>query len=176
MMNRSDHQLAPKRFSLPPIGGRVAQLTRDMFRKRGFAEGHILAHWREITGEVIADYSAPERLVYLRRVREGRGPEGAAVLEVRVDGPIALEIRHLEPQIIERINSYYGYSAVSRLKLTQGPLPPRKKRRRRPIRRLSPGERAVLIESLKPIAEPDLKQALARLGERILGRTSQPKP
>lgn len=172
MAYKSDHQLAPNRFSLPPIGGQVAGLTRELFRKRGFAEGHILAHWPDIAGDVIADYSAPERLIYPRRVREGRGPQGAATLEIRVDGPIALEIKHLEPQIIERINSYYGYSAVSRLKITQGPLPVRPRARRRPIRTLAPDERAALVQSLQPIAEPGLQGALARLGERILGRTS----
>lgn len=176
MSQRSDHQLAPKRFSLPPVGSRVAQLTRDLFRKRGFAEGHILANWPDIIGEDMAEFSAPERLVYPRRVREGRGPSGAATLEIRVDGPIALEIKHLEPQIIERINGYYGYSAVSRLKLTQGPLPVKPRPRRRAIRALAPEEHAALNESLEPIAEPELKDALQRLGERILGRTSGRKP
>ena len=175
MSKPSDHQLAPNRFTLPPIGTRVAGLTRDLFRKRGFAEGHILANWPAIAGDVIADYSAPERLVYPRRLREEAGPSAAAVLEIRVDGPIALEIKHLEPQIIERINAYYGYLAVSRLKLTQGPLPPRAKSRRRPIRSLAAPEREALSNELQPIAEPALKEALTRLGERILGRTSGTK-
>ena len=176
MSNRSDHQLAPNRFSLPPVGTRVAQLTRDLFRKRGFAEGHILSHWPDIVGKDLAEFSAPERLVFPRRVREGRGPSGAATLEIRVDGPIALEIQHLEPQIIERINGYYGYSAVCRLKMTQGPLPVKARPRRRPIRALAPDERRALNESLDPIAEQELKDALQRLGERILGRTSGQKP
>lgn len=175
MAKPSDHQLAPNRFSLPPIGSRVAGLTRDLFSKRGFAEGHILANWPDIAGDVIADYSAPERLVYPRRLRDGAGPSPAAVLEIRVDGPIALEIKHLEPQIIERINAYYGYTAVSRLKMTQGPLPVRAKARRRPIRKLGAQEREALVNELQPIAEPALKDALARLGERILGRTSGTK-
>jgi hypothetical protein len=172
MSNGSDHRPAPKRFSAPPVGAQVAGLTRELFRKRGFAENHILTNWPDIAGDVIADYSAPERLVYPRRLREGRGPSDPATLEIRVDGPIALEIRHLEPQIIERINSYYGYAAVGRLKLIQGPLPPRPRARRRPIRALAAAERAALAEELQPIAETDLKDALTRLGERILGRTS----
>lgn len=175
MSRKSDHSLAPARFSLPPIGARVAALTRDVFRKRGFAEGHILANWPQIAGETVADYCAPERLVFPRRPREGHGPQGGATLEIRVDGPIAVEIKHLEPQIIERINSFYGYQAVTRLKLTQGPLPP-KPRKRRPIRPLASAERAALTQSLEPIAEPALKTALERLGERILGRTPRTGP
>src|SRR3569833_234256 len=101
MSNGSDHQLAPRRFSLPPVGSRVSQLTHDLFRKRGFAEGHILNNWPEIIGQDMAEFSAPERRVFPRRVREGRGPSGAATLEIRLDGPIAMEIKHLEPQNIE---------------------------------------------------------------------------
>ena len=175
MSNGSDHRLAPKRFSLPPIGSQVAGLTRELFRKRGFAEGHILAHWPDIAGDVIADYSAPERLVFPRRSGDERGPAPAATLEIRVDGPIALEIKHLEPQIVERINTYYGYSAVSRLKLTQGPLPVRPKARRRPIRALGPHERRALADELQPVTEPGLNEALTKLGERILGRTLRTK-
>ncbi|MGB3810280.1 MAG: DciA family protein [Parvibaculum sp.] len=171
MTSGRDHQLAPKRFSLPPIGARVAQVTQDVFRKRGFAEGHILAHWPEIAGADISVFSAPERLVYPRRSSGSRELQVGATLAVRVDGPIALEIKHLEPQIIERINSYYGYQAVARLKLIQGPLPMRPKPRRRPIRPLGAEERSELVQSLAPIAEPTLKTALERLGERILGRT-----
>lgn len=176
MSDSRDHSLAPKRFSLPPIGARVAQLTREVFRKRGFAEGHILAHWPEIAGDMVSDYCAPERLIFPRQIREGRAPRGGATLEIRVDGPIALEIKHLEPQIVERINSYYGYRAVTRLKLTQGPLPPRPRARRRSIRPLGADQRAELLQSLEPIAEPALKTALERLGERILGRTPQTGP
>lgn len=176
MSQRYDHQLAPRRYSLPPVGSRIARLTRDIFRKRGFAEGHILSNWPDIIGKDLADFSAPHRMIYPRRLREGSGPQGAAVLEITVDGPIALEIKHLEPQIIERINGYYGYSAISRLKLTQGPLPTKPRPRRRPIRMLAPEERSALNERLGPIAEPELKDALVRLGERILGRTSGNKP
>jgi len=176
MSNRSDHQLAPKRFSLPPVGSRVAQLTRDLLRKRGFTEGHILSNWPDIIGKDLAEFSAPERMVFPRHPRDSSGSQGAATLEIRVDGPIALEIKHLEPQIIERINGYYGYSAVSRLKLIQGPLPEKPRPRRRSIRTLAPEERSALNESLEPIGEAGLKDALAKLGERILGRTSGNKP
>ena len=65
----------------------------------------------------------------------GRG----GTLHVRVgSGALALELQHLEPVVIERINTYFGYRAVERLKLVHGPLPaprgraPRRRRRRRP--------------------------------------------
>jgi hypothetical protein len=173
MAGEDDYRLAPKRFTLPPVGARVAQLTRDIFRHRGFTQSHILARWPEIVGADLAEFCAPEQMNFPRRAGEGRGPQTGATLIIRVDGPIALEIRHLEPQIIERINGFYGYQAVARLKLIQGPLPARPNRRRPAPRQLAPRERAELAEALQPIAEPGLKTALERLGTRILGRTQR---
>lgn len=175
MIDDRDHLLAPRRYVAQPIGARVAGLTREVFRKRGFAQSHILAHWPEIAGAALAEYSAPEKLAFPRTPAETRGPETGATLTIRVDGPVALEIRHLEPRIIERINGYYGYNAVARLKLVQGPLPPRTRARRKLIRPLKPEERAELVQSLVTIGEPALKASLERLGERILG-TSAPRP
>lgn len=175
MTDERDHLIAPRRFAAPTVGARVAAITRDIFRKRGFAQGHILAHWPEIVGMALAEYSSPEKLAFPRGPSEGHRSSAGATLTVRVDGPVALEIRHLEPQIVERINGYYGYNAVSRLKLIQGPLPPRRRARLKLIRPLKAAERAQLAQGLQPIGEPALRAALERLGERILG-TSAPEP
>jgi hypothetical protein len=176
MTGEDDYRLAPKRFTLPPVGARVAQLTRDIFRHRGFTQSHILARWPEIVGADLGEFSAPEQMNFPRRPGEGRGPQTGATLVVRVDGPIALEIRHLEPQIVERINGFYGYRAVARLKLVQGPLPQKPRAARPAARQLAEGERAALARTLQPIAEPGLKMALERLGTRILGRTPRKGP
>lgn len=172
-MSQYARPVAPMRHRLPPIGARVLAVARTAFAKRGFHEAHILAHWTEIVGEGLAEFSAPEKLTFSRgTASDTRGPRGGAVLSIRVDGPVALEIRHLEPQIIERINAYYGYGAVQRLKITQGPLPPKKRPRFRKIRPLAAEERAELVQKLENIEEPGLKEALEKLGERIIGATS----
>jgi len=163
-------RMASLRFSLPPIGAQVMAVARDAFRQRGFAQAHILAHWPEIVGAAMAEYCAPERLTYPRILGAGdNAARDRAILSIRVDGPVALELRHLEPQIIERINAYYGYPAVARLKITQGPLPRRKGPRLKRFRPLTPEERAKLAQGLEIIEEADLRLALERLGERIMG-------
>ena len=171
-MSQYARPVAPMRHRLPPIGARVLAVARTAFAKRGFHEAHVLAHWTEIVGEGLAEFSAPEKLTFPRgSASENRGPRGGAVLTIRVDGPAALEIRHLEPQIIERINAYYGYGAVQRLKIIQGPLPPKRQPRFRKIRPLADEERTELAQKLENIDEPGLKEALEKLGERIIGST-----
>ena len=174
MSNRFDPigpRIASRRFSLPPIGGQVMAVARTAFRQRGFAQAHILAHWPDIVGATMAEFCAPERLTYPRAIGAGDNRErDRAILSIRVDGPVALELRHLEPQIIERINAYYGYPAVARLKITQGPLPRKPVDLKRRFRPLKVEEKEKLSQGLEKIDEPDLKAALTRLGERVLGR------
>lgn len=131
----------------------------------------MLAHWPEIVGAGLAEFSAPEKLVFPRASGDegAKGQRSGAVLTIRVDGPVAVEIRHLEPQIIERINAYYGYSAVARLKLVQGPLPAKARPRYRKIRPLAADERAALDQDLEKIEEPALRKSLEKLGERVIG-------
>ena len=163
--------IASMRYRPSPVGGKVFAAAQSAFAKRGFREAHVLAHWPEIVGEGLAEFSAPEKLVFPRGSGDtgGKDRRSGATLTIRVDGPVAVEIRHLEPQIVERINSYYGYSAVARLKLVQGPLPAKARPRYRKIRPLKEEERATLEQGLENIEEPGLRQALEKLGERVIG-------
>ena len=88
----------------------LPKLTRAAFRDRGFYQGSILTDWVDIVGAELATKSCPEKIS-----RDG-------VLTLRVDGSIALEIQHREPQILERIATHFGYRAVTRIKIRQGPL------------------------------------------------------
>lgn len=157
----------------PPISARLAAATREVLKKQGFADLHIIRHWPDIVGTSLAGVSAPEKLSFPRgrTPQEGRKrarPEGATLL-VRIDGPAALEFQHLEPQIIDRINTYYGYGAVQRLKLVQGPLPRPKPPRNKTFRALSQEEEQVLNEELKAVQNHALKDALKKLGSRVMG-------
>jgi len=160
--------IASRRFSLPPVGARVMQVAQAAFMKRGFAQGHVIAHWEEIMGAELAAFSMPEKIAFPRGSAKSADLSGGT-LTIRVDGPAALEIRHLEPQIIDRINTYYGYAAIGRLKIIQGPLPPKPRPRYRKLRPLRPDERQALGQSLEKIEEPSLRQSLETLGERVLG-------
>ena len=88
----------------------VPKLTRAALRNRGFHQASILTDWTDVVGVEMAAKSCPEKIS-----RDG-------VLTLRVDGPIALEIQHREPQILERIATHFGYRAVSRISIRQGPL------------------------------------------------------
>ena len=54
-------------------------------------------------------------------------PQEPATLVLRVEGPAALEIQHSSDVILQRVNRFFGWSAVGRLALRQAPLSRRKR-------------------------------------------------
>ena len=84
---------------------------------------------------------------------------------LRVEGPMALEIQHASDVILERVNRFFGWSAVGRLALRQGPL----SRRQRPAAARAPdaGKVEEVARTLSAIEDKELRAALARLGASI---------
>ena len=94
------------------------------------------------------------------------------VLKLRTASGAALEVQHRAPLLVERINGFFGRSAVTRLALVQGPLPLPSIPIGRLPRPLAPGEAKALEERLSDVADPELRGALARLGHAVIGRES----
>ena len=78
---------------------------------------------------------------------------------------MALEIQHASDAILERVNRFFGWSAVGRLAIRQAPL---SRRDRVPLPR-GPDPRAVakVASKLAAIEDEELRAALARLGASI---------
>ena len=95
---------------------RIADVLRDRFReifgKRGFAEMRLITHWPEIVGEAFAASTLP---VKVSRSRSGTG----STLTVQVNGALAPVLQMQTPEMMRRINAYYGYPAITEISLTQ---------------------------------------------------------
>ena len=117
----------------------TAEFMADAFKKQGFASTELVTRWKEIAGPEIAACSEPVKLQW-QRTPEGEQPE-PATLVLRAEGPAALEIQHQVHVILERVNRFFGWSAVGKLAFRQAPL----SRARRPARTVSatsvPGSR-----------------------------------
>lgn len=155
-------QWQKKRFRLGEI---TADVLTPSLRRRGFAHGDIVAAWQAIVGERLSRATLPERLVWPRRTTEPGAETEPATLVLRVDGPAAIEIQHQSTELLERINVYFGYRAVGKVKIVQAPLPGR---RTAPARPECPAESAARVDGLvAPVADDGLKAALARLGRNV---------
>jgi hypothetical protein len=151
-----------RRGSLRAIAAEVPKIAGAVLGKRGFGEAQLVAQWPAIIGETLAEGVSPDKLSF------PRGERRDGTLHLRVAPGLALEVQHREPVLIERINAFFGYRAVARLALKQGPPPAVEAPPPRP-RPLAADERRLLEQRLAAIDEGELKAALRRLGEAVLG-------
>ena len=104
-----------RRNGLRNVAPLVGNLTRPLVRKRGFFQTEIILHWAEIVGRDLEKFTMPVKYIQPRGENAGGG-----TLVIRVSGPVAIELQHRMPQIIDRVNTYFGYRAVERIKMMQG--------------------------------------------------------
>lgn len=158
------------------IGKHVDRLTRGAFSAHGFAYAQILTHWETIVGPELAEFCQPERLRWpagQERIRHERRRLGGT-LTVRVEGPAAIELQHESPHVIERLNTYYGYQAVTALKIVQGPIHRGlEKTERRSVGPLPRAQEAGLQRDVDQVEDEQLRQALVRLGRGALAAKSK---
>ena len=155
-----DHQ-ATRRLGLRRLADAARLASRPVLREHGFALPAILTDWAVIVGPALARDSAPERLS-----RSGS-------LTIRVAGPCALELQHRTPEILERIASYFGHRAVTRLRIVQGPLPKSTKPARKALPALSAADNAELLSKTARLAETPLRRAIEQLGRAVLAEDTR---
>ena len=156
-------------FGAKAVGSFLPALTTKAFQKFGFSTVALITDWGTIVGGELARSTAPERLKWRRLAEAGENDaadppatRSGATLVLRVDGAKALEVQYQARQIIERINAYFGYAAVSELRLIQAPARPANAPPSHPKVAATP-----LTQEVAGIAHPGLRDALARLGGEI---------
>lgn len=160
-----------------PLGALTQSVLGPALKRRGFAVGDILAQWPQIVGARLAGATLPEKIAWPRRISENPedAPKDMATLHLRVDGPVAIEIQHMSTQIIERLNVYFGYRAIGKLRIIQAPLPVAKREKPHPV--ADPADVAVVKAMVAPVSDVRLKSALTRLGQNIAAKSgSMNKP
>jgi hypothetical protein len=149
------------------LSAELPALTKTAFRNtmggRGFAEAGLITEWASIVGNDVARMSRPVQLSFPRGERKG----GALTLEC--GGAAALELQHLKPQILDRINRHFGYAALAELRFKQGSAPVRAKSKAS-LRDSKPPSAAEIAETTAAVAalpDGDIKASLLRLGLAI---------
>jgi hypothetical protein len=142
------------------------KLTKASFARYGFAYGELLARWPEIVGEGLARHSQPERIKWPRGAGETAQKLGGTLV-IRAEPGRGLDLQYQSHQIIERINQFYGYGAVTSVKIMQGHFSTAKQLKNK-ANSLNVETERTLAAQLEPIADDKLKQALQRLGAGAL--------
>ena len=128
----------------------------------------IVTDWPHIVGATLARHTMPELILS----RSGR-TDGTLKLKIDSSAP-ALELQHLTPQLIDKINTYFGYAAVSRIHIVLRPVPEQQAPDKGPAP-IPEGARRKLDQRLAFVSDPDLKAALSALGSQLQELEDQPR-
>ncbi|MEM9471798.1 MAG: DciA family protein [Pseudomonadota bacterium] len=143
-------------------------IARPAFEQYGFAHGDLVAQWTAIVGDQVAAQCSPERMVWPKgRDKAQRHTEGAT-LTVRADHGAGLALSYETPAIIDRINGFFGYNAVAKIKIVQGARAGNGKHKSREVAVPTPEVIEHVAQKTGSIENQDLKAALTRLGGAAL--------
>jgi hypothetical protein len=116
----------------------------------------LMEAWAGIVGPAIAAVTVPRHLA--------RG-----TLTIGCSGPVATELQHLSPQLIDRINRYIGSQPVRRLRFVQT-LASRRVALPHPKISGAASERAA--RAVSDLPEGPLRSALLALGRAVLNKSA----
>ena len=152
----------PTKPNARPVSELIGAAIDPLVRKRGLARAELVSWWPEIVGPAYAGRTVPERI---RWPRDG----GAAVLVIRCDPALALQISYETDRIRERLNTYLGFAAVGAVKIVQhrigraeAPVAARPQADDKALRRLDAATRG---------CDGPLRDSLLALGREILARS-----
>lgn len=160
-------------------GGRSQTLTEllsgvlepVLARKTGMKLDLVRA-WPEVIGPEFSKVTRPEKINWPRR----KGDEDAfepGILLVACEPSAALFFQHQQSQLIERINMYFGFQAIARVKILQKPVlsvNPSSKAEKAELSSLQVGRLSDLVAGVE---DPELRATLEKLGKGVLSTRSQ---
>ena len=108
-----------KTGDLKDISGILMPLAKNLVGKKAFAEADVICNWKDIAGSEIATYSRPIRIDFKKDERVC----GTLFVET-YGGAFALELQAKSKILIDKVNVFFGYQAVSNIKIVQNSVHP----------------------------------------------------
>lgn len=155
----ADRSQPKRRYSLFPrtLEECITPVVRPVLKDKGLAASRLLAKWESIVGPMLSMHCYPEKLSF------PRGRKTGGTLTVSVESGFATELQHLQPVIMERLASYFGYQAITRIAISHSwPEHPAPKHRRKP--------EPIAASVTESVEDDELRAALDALARSISGR------
>ncbi len=169
--------------SAKALGTEVGALLKPLQTGQGasakFVSPALLAAWPEIVGERLAGLCLPVQMKTkpksrsMARSRHKKTGDDGAVLEVRVDPSVRIDLDYGQALLVERINAFFGYQAVGSLKVLDKPMAPAKPANpvlSAPNFAPTPQAAVQAKEQTMSVQDNTLRAALERLGAAVLSQ------
>lgn len=151
-------------------GALLSTRIRTAGESRGFAVSKLLTRWVEVAGPDLAPLCQPVKVGY------GRSGIGAT-LTVLAKGAHAPLVEMQKEKLRSRVNSCYGYNAISRVLITQtapgvGFAEGQAAFQGKP-KAVAPETIAKAAREAAPVKDDSLRAALEALGQNVLAKGSR---
>lgn len=160
-----------------PLAELVEECIAPSLASQGFATSDVILAWPDIVGSDLAAVTQPLKLEWPRR-RISYDPDERplpASLVVRVESAFALELQHLSPLVMEKVNTYFGWRCVGKLVLKQGPVH-KEAEKKVPPPPLTDREKSRISEAVLSLEDDNLRHALRSFGQSVLSANKKPEP
>lgn len=138
----------------------IEPLTRPTLKTQGLAGSKIISEWESIVGKKLATHCLPQKLSF----PTGKKTDGT--LSIAVENGFAPEIQHLQPLILERLATYFGYKAVIRITISHTYLPEMEKKIA-PMKAILPDD---CIKLADEVEDEELRLVLTRVAKTLAGK------
>jgi len=95
---------------LRPFGNTLPRGLKGILKKNGYNYSEIISKWNMLVGKDIAQYAYPKSIKMKKR-----DSNGMLVLAIKRGDEINVE--YSKKNIIDKINSYFGYRLISEIKI-----------------------------------------------------------
>jgi len=111
-MHRKQNNKESKTYvqGLRPFGNTLPRGVRDILKKNGYNYSEIISKWNMLVGKDISSCTYPKSI----KMKKG-DLNGTLVLAIKRGNEINIE--YSKKEIINKINSYFGYKLINEIKL-----------------------------------------------------------
>ncbi len=152
-----------------PVAELAAKVLAPVIARRTAMTIDLVAAWPDIAGERHADYTMPEKINWPRKATED-DPFSPGTLVIRCDGARAVLIQHETSQIIERVNLFFGFHAIEKIRLVQKPVSRMTVKTNQCLPEPDAASAKRLDAILERIDDPQLRASLEKLGRGVMAK------
>ena len=150
-------------FATKQLGWHISKLTKPFFNKQGFTKSYVIDNWKEIVGEKYYKITTPEKI----RIQKGGG-----ILTIATDGATATEMEFIKSDIIKKVNEYYEFRAIDRIRFRNSYLNVSEKKEsiQEKVKLDDKKDKKNISDLLSDIEDGELKERISSLGKYIFNK------
>ncbi|MCL6229366.1 DUF721 domain-containing protein [Bartonella bilalgolemii] len=107
-----------QKYHFYSIAEMVSEMLDPILRKRTGLNIALIENWSQIVGQDIGERTMPIKIIWKGRANQNETFH-PATLVVACEGFTTLKLIHETGELIQRINSFFGYIAIDRIKVEQ---------------------------------------------------------